>query len=148
VRGAKQVKKPFTTIFSIIKKHMKRTFFLFGAILCVMILTFPPGCYYDNEVDLYGTGTPCDTANVSYASYIQPLLQDHCYKCHKESEPEFSGYILDGYSHAQDYALSGKMADRTNNAGNPMPPLSEGGLLPDCDRQKILSWIRAGAPQN
>jgi hypothetical protein len=127
---------------------MKRTFFLFGAILCVMILTFPPGCYYDNEVDLYGTGTPCDTANVSYASYIQPLLQDHCYKCHKESEPEFSGYILDGYSHAQDYALSGKMADRTNNAGNPMPPLSEGGLLPDCDRQKILSWIRAGAPQN
>lgn len=127
---------------------MKRTLFLLGMALCAMVLTFPPGCYYDNEQDLYGSGTPCDTTNVSYATFIQPLLQDHCYKCHKETEPEFSGYILEGYDHAKDYALSGKMADRTNNAANPMPPLSEGGLLPDCDRQKILSWIRAGAPQN
>lgn len=127
---------------------MKRTLILLSMAIGAILLTFPPGCYYDNEQDLYGDPAPCDTAAVSYANFIEPLLQDHCYKCHKETEPEFSGYILEGYENTRDYAISGKIADRTNNAANPMPPLSEGGLLPDCDRQKIKAWIAAGAPQN
>lgn len=127
---------------------MKRTIFYLGLALAVLLLVAPAGCYYDNEEDLYGTGMPCDTASVSYSGFIQPLLQNKCYKCHKASEPLFSGYVLEGYDATKNYANSGKIGDRTNNVANPMPPLSEGGLLPDCDRQKILAWIRAGAPNN
>ncbi len=116
----------------------------FGALL----LAVPSGCYYDNEEDLYGPVQTCDTASVSYSGFILPLMQSHCYKCHKETEPLFSGYVLEGYDATKTYVTSGKIGDRTNNVANPMPPLSEGGLLPDCDRQKILAWIRAGAPNN
>lgn len=127
---------------------MKRTFFYLGMAFVAMLLAVPSGCYYDNEEDLYGPVETCDTASVSYSGFILPLLQDHCYKCHVETEPLFSGYVLEGYDATKSYAASGKIGERTNNIGNPMPPLSEGGLLPDCDRQKILAWIRAGAPNN
>lgn len=127
---------------------MKRTVLYLGIALGAILFAFPSGCYYDNEKDLYGEAEPCDTVNVSYSGYIQPLFQNNCYKCHKESEPLFSGYILDGYNATKTYANAGTISSRTNNAGNPMPPLSEGGLLPDCDRMKLAAWIKAGAPNN
>lgn len=113
-----------------------------------ILMTLPAGCFYDNEQDLYGEAQPCDTINVSYSGYILPLLQNNCYKCHKESEPQFSGYILDGYNATKLYVNSGQILGRTNNAADPMPPLTEGGLLPECDRLKIQAWIKAGAPNN
>jgi len=127
---------------------MKKTIIYLAVLFSAILFAIPSGCYYDNEEDLYGTGQPCDTVSVSYSGFVLPLLQNHCYKCHKPSEPLFSGYVLEGYDATKAYATSGKISDRTNNVANPMPPLSEGGLLPDCDRQKILAWIRAGAPNN
>lgn len=101
-----------------------------------------PSCYYDNEVDLYGTA--CDTTGVRYSAEITALMANNCNSCHSQAggtEP-----FLDTYQGLKAIAdPNGKLVGRTNNAASPMPPTQ---LLPDCDRNKIKAWVNAGAPEN
>lgn len=101
-------------------------------------------CYYDNEEALYGATTTCDTVGVKYNTYVSKLVSDNCLSCHiaggsQETSP------FDGYTNLTVYVSSGKFLERINDTGSPMPP---SGLLPNCDRQKIEAWIKAGAANN
>lgn len=128
---------------------MKKTI-LFASALAVLMyaLTIPSACFYDNEEDLYGETSSCDTAGIRYSVEIKAILAENCDKCHIDGASEFSGYELGNYDALKAYVDDGKLIERTNDASSPMPPKSDGGLLPDCDRQKIKAWVNAGAPNN
>ncbi len=101
-----------------------------------------PGCYYDNEEELY-PNTFCDTANVTWSGTIQPLVQSSCAipGCHVpgSQSPDLSNHSA---VQANAAAVKGVIVD-----GAPfyMPP---SGRLPACDQQKVALWVAAGSPQN
>ena len=122
---------------------MLKKLFIYCSFGAVAALTFP-SCYYDNEIDLYGSNT-CDTTAVSYANQIVPILQNNCYGCHDASNVSVSGSQFDSHLFLLDYVNSGSLSNRINDASNPMPP---GELMDECNRAKIDAWINAGAPNN
>lgn len=117
--------------------NARATLLLLAAVLLVL-----PGCYYDNEEELYPNSF-CDTANVTWSSDIQPLIQSNCAipGCHV---PGAQSPALNSYSavQANAAAIKGVIAD-----GAPffMPP---SGKLPACDQQKVADWVSRGALEN
>ena len=104
------------------------------------------GCYYDVESDLYPSNF-CDTTNTAFAETIQPILQGNC---------ALPGCHVPGGTGTGDFTTyEGFLAQVTNGAvpqaiqhlGNAslMPP---SGKLSDCDINKILLWVDAGAQNN
>lgn len=114
------------------------------ALLLLMMATLLllPGCYYDNEEELYPNSF-CDTTNITWSGAIQPLVQSSCAipGCHVPGaqSPDLSTYT--GVQ-ANAAAVKGVVAD-----GSPfyMPP---SGKLPACDQQKVRTWVDAGAIQD
>lgn len=135
---------------------MKKTFFALGLLTGLLYaLSIPSGCYYDNEEELYGPDTTaCDTANMSYLNDIKPILVAKCYKCHSNANsvsqgaPAFENFADFRLRAAGNVDPSQKVLNRINSISIPMPPLSEGGLIAECDRKKIEAWVNAGALEN
>ncbi|MCB0527167.1 MAG: hypothetical protein KDC65_01760, partial [Saprospiraceae bacterium] len=125
---------------------MKKTIIAFGTLAGLfLLLCVPSGCFYDNEEDLYGTGTtPCDTVNMRYSVEIKQILQDNCYDCHLPSLPAtYSGIPFETYDQLKVVALNGQLVERINSAAAPMP---QTGLMLPCNREKMEAWVNAGAP--
>ena len=124
---------------------MKKSLIAFTALcfFCV-ILTLPQSCYYDNREELDGTDNLCDTADVSYANDIVPLLDAECYLCHSVASNS-SGFPFDTYNGLKTYADNGKLVVRTNDANSPMP---QAGLMSQCNRDLIKAWVNQGAKNN
>ena len=124
---------------------MKKTFIalllLSGASLFLSVL----GCTFNNEEDLYGSGTTCDTANMRYSVEIKQILIDNCNSCHVSSSFSYSGIPYETYDQLKEIALNGKLVDRINSQSAPMP---QTGLMDKCSRQKIEAWVNDGAPNN
>lgn len=113
-------------------------------ILVPALLLLAPGCYYDNEQELY-PGSFCDTSAVTWSGTIQPLIQSSCAVpgCHVTGAqaPDLTSYSLVKAA-ADNGQLRGVILQ-----GVPffMPaPLG----LPSCDRSKVEAWLNAGAPNN
>ncbi|MDX1905679.1 MAG: hypothetical protein SF053_01495 [Bacteroidia bacterium] len=108
------------------------------------------GCYYDNEEELYpvlvGDPDPCDTATVTYATVIGPLLQTWCVSCHTGSSA--GGNIrLSTYDEIKTQALNGSLYGVTAQLSG-YSAMPKGGKLAACDIQRIKTWVDAGAPNN
>lgn len=89
----------------------------------------------------------CDTAAISYALHVQPLMQTWCNGCHSSGAP--SGSIAtDNYpglkSIADNGSLIGSVAHDTNY--EPMPQNSD--PLSACDVGLLQQWVADGAPEN
>ena len=107
------------------------------------------GCYNDNAEDLYPhiTAANCDTANVTYAGVIQPVIATNCVKsgCHLGVYP--TGYDLSDYSGLAAVAGNGKLVAAIEHTGpNPMP--QDAPKLDDCTIAKIKKWVTEGAQDN
>lgn len=88
----------------------------------------------------------CDTVTVvSYAAFIQPLIQNKCLGCHNGSFPQ-GNVSLSNYANVKNYALNGKLYSSVTRTVSWMP--SGGSKLDDCSLRKIQLWVDAGAPQN
>lgn len=89
----------------------------------------------------------CDTTNISYSTYVQPVLQDHCIGCHSGGSP--SGNVnLDSYEGIKTVAEDGRLYGVISwMEGFPNMPRG-GAKLPDCAIDKIKAWIEAGAVEN
>lgn len=111
----------------------------------LLALSVQPACVYENEEDLYGTDTPCDTVSMRYSVEILEILQDNCYECHLPSSSNYSEISFETYDDVKVLADNGKLVSRINDASAPMP---QSGLMPLCNRQKIEAWVRAGALNN
>ncbi|MGB3464772.1 MAG: SprB repeat-containing protein [Cyclobacteriaceae bacterium] len=78
---------------------------------------------------------------ISLADNIMPIIEANCAVsgCHKDvRNPLFN-------SRSDVIQSAGRIAARTNNSANPMPP---GGQLPQSDIDDILCWVENGAQDN
>lgn len=118
-------------------------------LLLAGLLIFVSSCYYDNEADLYAlyNNGDCQTANISYSSTIQPLLNSQCISCHGSGLAE-AGIRLDSYNAVIIQANNGKLyGTMAHSQGfSAMPP--SGARIPACTLQQLQTWITAGTPNN
>jgi len=113
-------------------------------VLAALVLLALPGCYYDNEEELY-PNTFCDTSAVTWSGTIEPLVQASCAipGCHV---PGAQSPALTSYAAVKAIADDGKLRGVVVT-GSPyfMPP---SGKLPACNQNQVQAWLDAGAPQN
>lgn len=104
-------------------------------------------CYYDSKEELYPSiSNNCDVNNISYASGVQPILQENCLGCHGSSYNSSGGGVdLRTYSDvvANINAVLGSI--NHNSSYSAMPKGTS--KLPDCQITIIQSWKDAGFPQ-
>lgn len=90
-------------------------------------------------------GGGCDTTQVTYTTYIRPLMQTYCTGCHSGSSPS-GGIGLTTHAEvvavAATGALYGAMAHETGYAAMPQG----GDKLSACRIDQVAAWIRAGTP--
>jgi len=122
------------------------SFKLIPIIALVLGISVLSGCYYDNEQDLY-PDTTCDVTDVSFSAVVLPIIDNACYVCH-DAASNFGGVTLEGFDALRPYALDGTLIGtlRREPGFTPMP--QNAGPLPDCDIDKIESWIQDGALDN
>ena len=89
----------------------------------------------------------CDTENVSFSGFVQPLLESHCQGCHTGASPS-GGVDLSTHSAIQVYANNGKLYGAISHEAGFEPMPQGGDKLDDCSLDKIKSWIEAGALNN
>lgn len=89
----------------------------------------------------------CETENISYAEFIEPLLLNNCVGCHSGSPPS-GGIDLTTHENVATYALNGRLygAIAHESGFSPMPQGAD--PLDSCFVDKIKSWIDEGAPNN
>lgn len=98
------------------------------------------GCYYDNEEELYPKDPDaCDTANVSFAADILPIIQGNCAGCH----PGSGGFPLENYAQVKAKVDNGSFNLRVLITQD-MPP-SSANQLNTCQKLLIQSWLAKGA---
>ena len=91
--------------------------------------------------------TTCNTANITFAGTIQPILQKNCVGCHSGSAP--SGNVnLSAFAGVKTVATNGKLVGVVSHAPGFVPMPQGGAKLSDCDITKIKDWVNAGAPNN
>jgi len=101
------------------------------------------------------TATTASAAStVSFSKDILPLFQKNCTRCHGGGSPR-AGLSLESYQTVMKGSNNGPVAVAGNPDKSPVYNLVKGGVmpfggtkLPDADAQKILDWIKAGAPNN
>lgn len=87
----------------------------------------------------------CETTNVKYSAFVQPLIQARCQGCHSGSAAQ-GGINLSTYSNVKTLALNGKLYAAVTRPINWMP--NGGAKLDDCTLDKLKAWVDAGAPEN
>ena len=104
------------------------------------------GCYYDVESVLYPE-EQCNTANLTYATDIEPILQHNCYSCHR-ADVNNGNVTLEGYTELKKYVTNGKLlgAIRHDSGYQPMP--KNAAKLGNCEIAKIEQWVNEGALNN
>ena len=106
-------------------------------------------CAYDSAEQLLESQPPaaCDSAAVTYAGSISPLLGRHCRSCHNPVFP--TGNVnLDGYAQVKRYADNGLLVGVTSHAPGFAPMPKGAPRLSDCDVSRIRQWVAAGARNN
>jgi uncharacterized membrane protein len=90
---------------------------------------------------------PCDTDNVSFASVVKPIIDLYCVGCHSGNPPS-GGIDLSNYQGVKAVADNGNLIGSISwTAGFSKMP-KNGVQLPDCEIDKIKSWVDAGALDN
>lgn len=125
-------------------KQLKFSLFLL-TLMSALVFT---QCTKDNEEDLFGDTQECgDLSAVSLSKDIVPILQNACFSCHS-SDTQTAGIDLENYDRLSVVANDGRLlgAVRHDMGFASMPP--SGGMLSDCDIERIEKWIDQGALDN
>lgn len=124
---------------------MKKDLKILSVLFFSSMLMFS-SCYYDNEEELYeyyNQANPCDTAAVSFANDIMPMIQGNCITgCHVAGGS--GNGIFENYNEVKAKVDNGSMMQRVV-VNQDMPP---GGSLTDCQISQVQAWILNGAPNN
>lgn len=89
----------------------------------------------------------CDTENVSFSSFVKPLIESHCQGCHSGNAPS-GGIDMTTHANIQVYANNGKLYGAIDHQAGFEAMPQGGAKLDDCSIDKIKSWIDAGALDN
>jgi hypothetical protein len=94
------------------------------------------------------TPTPtCNTANVTYALTVAPLLQKSCTSCHNSNFAS-GGVNLSTYATVRTVALNGRLVGSINHDAGFRAMPQGGSKLPDCDISQVRKWVTDGALNN
>ena len=88
----------------------------------------------------------CDTAGITYANFIQPLLASRCTGCHGGQNPQ-GNLRLTTFDEVKVVALNGALYGALSHAPNYSAMPKGGAALPACTLDKIAAWINSGLPQ-
>src|ERR1035438_6704828 len=80
---------------------MKQPPFLW-MIAVLLSFFFISSCTSVSKEELIPAG--CDTANMKYTQDIVPILESHCYSCHRAVNP-LSGVALEGWNNLHPYTI-------------------------------------------
>ncbi|MEZ5057186.1 MAG: hypothetical protein R2879_09135 [Saprospiraceae bacterium] len=117
-------------------------------ILAVLGIAALPGCYYDNEEDLFGgSDSNCDTTNVTFAADVNPIIISRCYQCH-ENGAEGGGIILASYAQIKPWIDNGRLIGSIKQLAGFSPMPKSASKIPDCEINTIEAWINSGYPDN
>lgn len=117
----------------------------------ILLLALMAGCYYESEEQLYsGSGTPCDTASVTYSGTIKPIIANNCLACHSsiDHNAQGGGINLEEYSSLKMLAEQGTLLKAVTHQSGYSPMPKGGEKLDTCTIQKISTWIEKGAQNN
>lgn len=103
-------------------------------------------CYYDVEEEIYPIMN-CDTANVSYATDVLPILQNICGECHLNGHME-GGVSLDPYENLKVWAEAGRLVGAIKHQAGFFPMPKDKPMLSDCNILLIETWVNQGALNN
>ncbi len=97
--------------------------------------------------DVCAQTSACDTANVSFAADVQPILSTYCLGCHSGGSPQ-GGIALNGYANVLLQANNGRLVGSIDHlpAFSPMPQGQS--KLSDCNIALIRNWVAQGASDN
>ncbi len=130
-----------------------------AALFVVAALVY--SCTSDNLEDLHPNPVACDTANVSFANTILPIMNLSCGTndngCH-QTDNSSGGYGLANYAmvsacvtnSANDYGVVNTFVKcLTWEAGTGLPDMPKNAAkLDDCSINKIQAWINQGMQNN
>ncbi len=106
----------------------------------VVAIIFLVSCERDEIIKVGGIGPNCDTNNVSFQQFIQPLIDRNCKGCHNSSK-QFGGVNLESYISIKAVAQSGKLVNSLyRNMG--------AYISSECDKAKIQAWVNQGLKDN
>ena len=108
-------------------------------------------CVSENGEDLSAAGAlpapSCDTAHVTYALTVAPLLQQNCSRCHNGTFAS-GGVELSTYAHVRAIAADGRLLGVVSHAPG-FPAMPQGApKLSDCALGQLRQWVADGAPNN
>lgn len=89
----------------------------------------------------------CDTANVTFAVSIKPIITNKCQGCHSSSSAG-GGYDLSTYAGIKTVVDNGKLWGSVNFLSGYSAMPKGGTKLSTCELAKIKKWMNAGAPNN
>ena len=105
-------------------------------------------CAYNSEEDLYPENNGvCDTADVSFANDVSPILDDHCITCHNSSSPPL-GISLDSYAEVKEVAETSRLLGAIKHQSGYTPMPQNAPKLEKCTIATIEAWINDGMPDN
>lgn len=121
---------------------MNKKLLILSVFFIAAMMVLSNGCYYDVEEELY-PNSGCDTATVTYAGTIKPMLSNNgCLSCHAAPATNGGGNVLDNYAAIKQLVDAGVFVSGAAR----MPPGSP--VLGDCNIDKIQAWVNAGALEN
>lgn len=115
-------------------------------ILFSIVLFTVSACTFDSEEELYPS-SDCDTAEMSLATDIRPILDNYnCSGCHS-SVSNSGGVDLEGHTDLKIWADNGILLKSMKHDGaSPMPKGAD--KMNACDIAKVEAWISQGALDN
>jgi uncharacterized membrane protein len=84
--------------------------------------------------------TSCSDRSLGYSA-VAPIFERRCVGCH--SGDPGGPWPLTSYEHVADWANE----IRSQMSACTMPPVDAGIAMPPEEREKILVWVRCGAPK-
>ncbi len=88
----------------------------------------------------------CDTSNVTYTAYIQPLVAGKCVGCHGANNPG-GGIKLTNYAEVKASAQTGKFYGSIAWLSGYKTMPQSGPQLSGCQTSKVKAWVDGGMPQ-
>ncbi len=89
----------------------------------------------------------CDTVNVSFSAFVQPLITNNCLGCHSGSVPA-GGLDFGTHAGVSQVALDGRLYGALARLDGFSAMPRNGSQLQDCTIDKIKAWIDDGALNN
>ena len=126
-----------------------KSVFVIGAFL-ISLVVFLQSCTYDKEMLVTVPAAPpnsADTATVSFAVTIQPLLRANCFSCHGNGS-SLGDVSVDTYDDVKALAVSGSLLGSISHSTGFVPMPEGADKLDDSSIDAVRIWVDKGASNN